>query len=129
MPLQHLVLGEGSLASSLVGEYPSHDNFCLINCSHIKSSQAPLILGCDIRNMDNATYEMISNKEVIAVNQGIYGTLLTGDIIWNRDYEISPFFFGNSLTDKLGVQGKKVNKTGDLEVNIIICSSPIIRYT
>ncbi|CAK9156365.1 unnamed protein product [Ilex paraguariensis] len=37
--------------------------------------------------MDSMTYELLSNKEVIAVNQ-----------------------------DKLGVQGKKVKKDGDLEV-------------
>ncbi|CAK7326657.1 unnamed protein product [Dovyalis caffra] len=49
--------------------------------------KAPLVLGCDIRSMDNDASELLSNKEVIAVNQ-----------------------------DKLGVQGKKVKKTGDLEV-------------
>ncbi|PKI60137.1 hypothetical protein CRG98_019481 [Punica granatum] len=49
-------------------------------------AKAPLILGCDIRSMDNDTYSLVTNKEVIAVNQ-----------------------------DKLGVQGKKV-KNGDLEV-------------
>lgn len=32
---------------------------------------APLILGCDIRSMDNDTFELVSNKEVIAVNQGL----------------------------------------------------------
>ncbi|XP_030544484.1 alpha-galactosidase-like isoform X1 [Rhodamnia argentea] len=50
-------------------------------------AKAPLILGCDIRSMDNDTFELVSNKEVIAVNQ-----------------------------DELGIQGKKVKKTGDLEV-------------
>lgn len=32
--------------------------------------QAPLLIGCDIRNMTSETYEILSNKEVIAVNQG-----------------------------------------------------------
>ncbi|KAF8021787.1 hypothetical protein BT93_G2044 [Corymbia citriodora subsp. variegata] len=50
-------------------------------------AKAPLILGCDLRSMDNDTFELVSNKEVIAVNQ-----------------------------DELGIQGKKVNQTGDLEV-------------
>ncbi|XVF44639.1 hypothetical protein PTKIN_Ptkin02bG0140100 [Pterospermum kingtungense] len=50
-------------------------------------AKAPLLIGCDIRSMDNETFELLSNKEVIAVNQ-----------------------------DKLGVQGKKVKKDGDLEV-------------
>ncbi|OMP06146.1 Glycosyl hydrolase, family 13, all-beta [Corchorus olitorius] len=50
-------------------------------------AKAPLLIGCDVRSMDNVTYELLSNKEVIAVNQ-----------------------------DKLGVQGKKVKKDGDAEV-------------
>ncbi|KAK8269710.1 hypothetical protein V6Z12_D11G148500 [Gossypium hirsutum] len=36
-------------------------------------SKAPLLLGCDIRNMTQETIEIISNKEVIAVNQYSYG--------------------------------------------------------
>lgn len=32
--------------------------------------QAPLLIGCDIRAMNNATHAILSNKEVIAVNQG-----------------------------------------------------------
>nr|KJB31913.1 hypothetical protein B456_005G214100 [Gossypium raimondii] len=36
-------------------------------------SKAPLLLGCDIRNMTQETIEIISNKEVIAVNQDSYG--------------------------------------------------------
>ncbi|KAK7269013.1 hypothetical protein RIF29_21728 [Crotalaria pallida] len=50
-------------------------------------AKAPLLVGCDIRAMDNTTYELISNREVIAVNQ-----------------------------DKLGVQGKKVKNDTGLEV-------------
>uniref|UniRef100_A0A803R1E4 Alpha-galactosidase n=1 Tax=Cannabis sativa TaxID=3483 RepID=A0A803R1E4_CANSA len=49
--------------------------------------KAPLLVGCDIRPMDNVTLSLLSNKHVIAVNQ-----------------------------DKLGIQGKKVKKEGDLEV-------------
>ncbi|XP_028756540.1 alpha-galactosidase-like [Neltuma alba] len=49
--------------------------------------KAPLLIGCDIRAMDNTTYGILSNKEVISVNQ-----------------------------DKLGVQGKKVKSNNDLEV-------------
>ncbi|XVF67071.1 hypothetical protein PTKIN_Ptkin10aG0091300 [Pterospermum kingtungense] len=36
-------------------------------------SKAPLLLGCDIRNMTKETLEIVSNKEVIAVNQDPYG--------------------------------------------------------
>lgn len=45
--------------------------------------KAPLLIGCDVRNLTTETYELLSNKEVIAVNQ-----------------------------DRLGVQGRKVNASG-----------------
>jgi alpha-galactosidase len=32
--------------------------------------QAPLLIGCDIRSMSNETKEILSNRNVIAVNQG-----------------------------------------------------------
>lgn len=32
--------------------------------------KAPLLIGCDVRNMTAETFEILSNKEVIAVNQG-----------------------------------------------------------
>ncbi|KAG8373481.1 hypothetical protein BUALT_Bualt11G0028700 [Buddleja alternifolia] len=50
-------------------------------------SKAPLLIGCDTRNITKDTMEIIANKEVIAVNQ-----------------------------DKLGVQAKKVRMEGDWEV-------------
>ncbi|KAL8520726.1 hypothetical protein ACS0TY_011322 [Phlomoides rotata] len=50
-------------------------------------SKAPLLIGCDVRNITKETMEIIANKEVIAVNQ-----------------------------DKLGIQAKKVRMEGDLEV-------------
>ena len=28
------------------------------------------MIGCDVRSMDSSTLELLSNKEVIAVNQG-----------------------------------------------------------
>ncbi|KAF7801307.1 actin-related protein 2/3 complex subunit 2A [Senna tora] len=49
--------------------------------------EAPLLLGCDVRNLTKDTKNIISNKEVIAVNQ-----------------------------DPLGVQGKKVRMEGDIEI-------------
>lgn len=39
--------------------------------------QAPLLIGCDVRNMTAETFEILSNKEVIAVNQGELQCLLT----------------------------------------------------
>ncbi|PSS08375.1 Alpha-galactosidase [Actinidia chinensis var. chinensis] len=53
----------------------------------VQTLSAPLLIGCDVRAVDKATLELLSNKEVIAVNQ-----------------------------DKLGVQGKKVKKNGELEI-------------
>ncbi|XP_038972842.1 alpha-galactosidase 1 [Phoenix dactylifera] len=50
-------------------------------------SKAPLLIGCDVRNMTRETMDIIGNKEVIAVNQ-----------------------------DPLGIQAKKVRMEGDLEV-------------
>ena len=34
--------------------------------------QAPLLLGCDVRNITKENMEIIANKEVISVNQGKY---------------------------------------------------------
>ncbi|KAF6145585.1 hypothetical protein GIB67_037618 [Kingdonia uniflora] len=69
---------EVSNGGMLTEEYRSHFSIWVI-------SKFPLILGCDVRSMDKDTFTLLSNKEVIAVNQ-----------------------------DKLGIEGKKV-KTGDLE--------------
>ena len=49
--------------------------------------KAPLLIGCDLTNIDNESLRILSNKEVIAINQ-----------------------------DKLGVQGYKRKSENDLEV-------------
>ncbi|XP_010546255.1 PREDICTED: alpha-galactosidase 1 isoform X2 [Tarenaya hassleriana] len=72
-----LEVGNGGMAKD---EYIVHFSIWAI-------SKAPLLLGCDIRNMTKETMEIVSNKEVIAVNQ-----------------------------DPLGVQAKKVRMEGDLEI-------------
>ncbi|CAI9273236.1 unnamed protein product [Lactuca saligna] len=72
-----LEVGNGGMTTE---EYRSHFSIWAL-------AKAPLLVGCDIRSMSNETYEILTNKEVIAVNQ-----------------------------DPLGVQGKKVKKDGDLEV-------------
>ncbi|XP_043815131.1 alpha-galactosidase isoform X2 [Manihot esculenta] len=64
-----LEVGNGGMTTE---EYRSHFSIWAL-------AKAPLLIGCDVRSMSNETYEILSNKEVIAVNQ-----------------------------DKLGVQGKKV---------------------
>ncbi|XP_058097775.1 alpha-galactosidase-like [Magnolia sinica] len=72
-----LEVGNGGMTTE---EYRSHFSIWAL-------VKAPLLIGCDIRSMDNVTLGLLNNKEVIAVNQ-----------------------------DKLGVQGKKVKQDGDLEV-------------
>ncbi|XP_059455390.1 alpha-galactosidase isoform X1 [Corylus avellana] len=72
-----LEVGNGGMTTE---EYRAHFSIWAL-------AKAPLLIGCDIRALQNVTLELLSNKEVIAVNQ-----------------------------DKLGVQGKKVKKDGDLEV-------------
>ncbi|KAK2402317.1 alpha-galactosidase [Trifolium repens] len=71
-----LEVGNGGMSTE---EYRSHFSIWAL-------AKAPLLVGCDIRAMDSITYELITNSEVIAVNQ-----------------------------DKLGVQGKKVKSEDDLE--------------
>nr|TKS00820.1 hypothetical protein D5086_0000179640 [Populus alba] len=72
-----LEVGNGGMTTE---EYRSHFSIWAL-------AKAPLLIGCDVRTMSDETLEMLSNREVIAVNQ-----------------------------DKLGVQGKKVKNNGDLEV-------------
>jgi len=72
-----LEIGNGGMTTT---EYISHFSlWCL--------SKAPLLIGCDVTNMDATTLKILTAKEVIAVNQ-----------------------------DPLGVQGKKVYIDGTSEV-------------
>jgi len=48
---------------------------CKMFCSFIMGNmscllQAPLLIGCDVRSMSQQTKDILSNSEVIAVNQG-----------------------------------------------------------
>ncbi|KAI5674495.1 hypothetical protein M9H77_14859 [Catharanthus roseus] len=72
-----LEVGNGGMSTS---EYRSHFSIWAL-------AKAPLLIGCDIRSMDSETFNILSNDEVIAVNQ-----------------------------DKLGIQGKKIKWGGDSEV-------------
>ncbi|KAM7271147.1 hypothetical protein ACFE04_030361 [Oxalis oulophora] len=58
-----LEVGNGGMTKS---EYTVHFSLWAI-------SKAPLILGCDVMNMTKETKKIISNKEVIAVNQDSIG--------------------------------------------------------
>ncbi len=72
-----LEVGNGGMTGP---EYQSHFSlWCLM--------KSPLLIGCDIRNMSKDTLDILTNSEVIAVNQ-----------------------------DPLGIQGKKVMVNGTSEV-------------
>jgi len=73
-----LEVGNGGMTTT---EYISHFSLWAI-------SKAPLLIGCDVTAMSNTTLAILTNPEVIAVNQ-----------------------------DKLGVQGKKVAFQSVLEPN------------
>ncbi|KAI3419941.1 Alpha-galactosidase [Psidium guajava] len=62
-----LEVGNGNMSTE---EYRCH--FSLWSLAKFIILQAPLILGCDIRSMDNDTFELVSNKEV-------WSGLLSGD--------------------------------------------------
>ncbi|CAD6219880.1 unnamed protein product [Miscanthus lutarioriparius] len=73
-----LEVGNGGMSTE---EYRSHFSIWAL-------VKAPLLIGCDIRSMSNDTKEILSNHNVIAVNQ-----------------------------DVLGVQGRKVLQDGDQQVS------------
>lgn len=72
-----LEVGNGGMTTE---EYRSHFSIWAI-------MKAPLLIGCDVTSIGSDTLAILSNPDVIAVNQ-----------------------------DSLGVQGKKVNENGSLEV-------------
>ena len=80
-----LEVGNGGMTDE---EYVAHFSLWSI-------SKAPLLIGCDVSKMSNATFNTLTNREVIAVNQ-----------------------------DKLGVQGKKVafqrSQIPDATSNVIV---------
>ena len=72
-----LEVGNGGMTTT---EYETHFSlWCLM--------KAPLLIGCDLRDIDSEALRILTNKEVIAINQ-----------------------------DKLGVQGNKKKSKNDLEV-------------
>ncbi|MEA4833294.1 MAG: alpha-galactosidase [Oscillospiraceae bacterium] len=68
---------------------------------------APLIIGCDVRNMSEATASLLKNKELIAINQDeearpayavggrISDTLILFRLLSNNEYAIGFFNFNN----------------------------------
>jgi len=72
-----LEVGNGGMTNV---EYTSHFSLWAL-------MKAPLLIGCDLRSLSNNTFKILSNNEVIAVNQ-----------------------------DPLGIQGHRMKQDGSLEV-------------
>ncbi|KAJ8759304.1 hypothetical protein K2173_006824 [Erythroxylum novogranatense] len=70
-----------------VGNGGMTKNEYIVHFSLWAISKAPLILGCNLRNITKETMEIVTNKEAIAINK-----------------------------DPLGVQAKKVRMEGDIEI-------------
>ncbi len=58
-----LEVGNGGMTNT---EYISHFSLWAL-------MKSPLLIGCDIRNMDDATLAILTNKEVIAISQDPLG--------------------------------------------------------
>ncbi|ONM05539.1 Alpha-galactosidase 2 [Zea mays] len=93
-----LEVGNGGMSEA---EYRSHFSIWAL-------AKAPLLIGCDVRAMSQQTMGILSNSEVIAVNQG--------------KRQASPFRVPITTTSftafrySLGAQGKKVQSSNGLEV-------------
>ncbi len=67
--------GNASRGGCSVEEYKTHfAAWCML--------QSPLIIGCDVRNMDETTAKILTNKELIKINQDELGA---------QTYEIAPW--------------------------------------
>lgn len=53
-----------------VGNGGMTKNEYIVHFSLWAISKAPLLIGCDVRNMTQDTMDIIFNKEAIAINQG-----------------------------------------------------------
>ena len=76
-----LEVGNGKMTTT---EYKTHFSLWAI-------SKAPLIIGCDVTNMSNDTWNILSNSEVIAINQDKLGQqarkIKITNLTLNNDYE------------------------------------------
>ncbi len=103
---------------------------------------APLILGNDIRNMSQATKEIILNKEVIAVDQdsaGIQGTKIkssNGLDVWckplgsrNGNVKAVALFNRNSSTSNITVNFSDIGLNGEVYVRDLWAKSDKGKFT
>lgn len=77
--------GKGNVGSSGCGETEYKTQFtlwCLFS--------APLMLGCDIRNMDEATIKLVTNKDLIKINQDTEArpAFLVNAHPWDKDKKV-----------------------------------------
>jgi alpha-galactosidase len=73
-----LEVGNGGMT---LNEYRTHMSLWSI-------TKSPLIIGCDVRNISNETLEILTNSEVIAINQdalGIQGKKIRIDLDNNTE--------------------------------------------
>ncbi|KZV49383.1 alpha-galactosidase 1-like [Dorcoceras hygrometricum] len=85
-------------------------------------SKAPLLIGCDVRNTTKDIISIIANKEAIAVNQGMF--IITKSQLIYLIPECQTAMIKFLVTDRLGVQAKKVRMEGDWEV----WAGPLSKY-
>lgn len=69
--------GNVALGGCTDEEYKTHFSLWCIMTS-------PLMIGCDIRNMNEATHKILANKEIIAINQDPEGRQAYSMEQWNN---------------------------------------------
>ncbi|PUZ70060.1 hypothetical protein GQ55_2G194500 [Panicum hallii var. hallii] len=109
-----LEVGNGRMTTE---EYRSHFSIWAL-------AKAPLLIGCDIRSMSNDTKEILSNQNVIAVNQGKVwaGPLSPGRVavvLWNRG---SAEASGTASCSSIGLNASTVVDAHNLWTNEITSS-------
>lgn len=62
--------------------------------------KSPLLIGCDVRDMSNATVEILQNRDIIAVNQDPLG--IQGHRVWN-DEKKHEIWAGKLIKDRTAV--------------------------
>jgi alpha-galactosidase len=85
-----LEIGNGGMT---LNEYRTHMSLWSI-------AKAPLIIGCDIRNISKESLEILTNSEVIAINQdslGIQGTKIRINLDNNTEVWAGPLSDGSKV--------------------------------
>jgi alpha-galactosidase len=83
-----LEIGNGGMTFN---EYRTHMSLWSI-------AKAPLLIGCDVRNISQQTLEILTNSEVIAINQdplGIQGTKIRIDLVNDTEIWAGPLADGS----------------------------------